>query len=191
MTAAVARRTVLLAMPPLLIAASATLSPAAVLAAGPDHLVTFGREIARLEQEIDALGRRVRSRPSPILAEIGRLVAAIVATRAAGIPGLRLKVDLLCDAFERDTDRARELAAESRLTSPRSARPGPGDVDPLRHLHGARPRPRGRGASPRLHGTGPSEAPPGPSRWRPHRQERRRVKARPTGATGGAGAQRP
>jgi len=89
-TAAVARRTVLLAMPPLPIAATATLSPAAVLAAGPDHLVTFGREIARL-------------------------VAAIVATRAAGIPGLRPKVDLLCDAFERDIDRARELVASLAL----------------------------------------------------------------------------
>ena len=116
MTAAVARRTVLLAMPPLLIAPTATLSPAAVLAAGPDHLVTFGREIARLEQEIDALSDDEFDRgQAPILAEIGRLVAAIVATRAAGIPGLRLKVDLLCDAFERDIDRARELVASLAL----------------------------------------------------------------------------
>ena len=109
MTAAVARRTVLLAMPPLPIAATATLSPAAVLAAGPDHLVTFGREIARLEQEIDALSDDEFDRgQAPILAEI-------VATRAAGIPGLRLKVDLLCDAFERDIDRARELVASLAL----------------------------------------------------------------------------
>ena len=143
-----ARRTVLLAMPPLLSRRPSPSRPPGSARAGPARRPRAARS-ARLEQEIeDVLGDgRVRSRAKPgsAAAEMAASSPAIAGHARRDLPRLAAKVELLGDALERRRrPRAASWSPASRSTSPRSTRPGPGDVG-LRLLHGARPRPRGRG----------------------------------------------
>ena len=115
MTAAVARRTVLLAMPALPVVATDTASPAG-FNCGPT-VGDLHREVRRIEAAIedvldaDEAGQRVDQ--GPLQDEKAALIARICRTRARDLRGCRLKLELLGEALESGDD----LRAEAFIAS--------------------------------------------------------------------------